>query len=276
MSGTRWKYPKARSHALENPISNVYKELQAVPLIKSFLSQTAVILQADAMQSELLNTICIGRPILVGPQAIVSCSDGVGNCLPFQENAQSNTDNEVVLYELSFEEAFFLSYELKCLQVFYKKHQELLLLNDENLWQLMNVRKHGFSYHYKAYAHLRKKNWIVRTGLQYGVHYIAYRHHPSNVHAEYSVIVVPEWERQMQLSAWSHMQGIIRLCGNVAKTLLLLHVAQTELDEQHPSCLEHYSIKEMEVKRWLPQKHRMDNCTASLGQLENGDQHDDR
>eukprot|EP00250_Pteridium_aquilinum_P035805 c9952_g1_i1 orf=519-1334(-) len=269
MSGLRWKYPKARSYALENPISDVYKQMQSLPLMKSFLSQTAVILQADAAQSELLNRVCIGRPILVGPQATLSCSDGFSNCAPCQENTLGDIDEEVLLYELGFEEAFFLSYELKCLRVSNKKQQEEVVLNDENLWQLMSLRKHGFSYYYRAYSHLRKKNWIVRSGLQYGVHYMAYRHHPSHVHAEYSVLVVPEWEKQMQLSSWSHMQGSIRLCGNVAKTLLLLHVTRTELNDRHPNCLEYYSVKEMEVKRWLPQKHRMDNCMEST----NGYQH---
>ncbi|KAI5057243.1 hypothetical protein GOP47_0027258 [Adiantum capillus-veneris] len=111
----------------------------------------------------------------------------------------------------------------------------------------MNLHKQGFSYYYMAYSHLRKKNWIVRSGLQYGVHYIAYRHHPSHVHADYSVLVVPDWERPMQLDSWSHMQGIIRLCGNVAKTLLLLHVARGDVNEQHPRCLNSHTIKEMEL-----------------------------
>ncbi|KAH7299695.1 hypothetical protein KP509_24G025000 [Ceratopteris richardii] len=244
----RWKYLKAKQFALENPISDVYRQMQCMPYLKSFFTPTAVVLEANSLQSELLNSCCIGRPFLIGPQASVS----------------SNQSEEVLLYELGFEEAFFLSYELKCLQVWQKSNQEEILLNNDSMWQLMRLHKHGFSYFYLAYSHLRKKNWLVRTGLQYGVHFVAYRHHPSHVHAEYSVVVIPEWEREMQMNSWSHMQGIIRLCGNVAKTLLLLHIARTESDDQHPQCLESYSVKEMEVKRWLPEKHRMQNCETAI------------
>ena len=67
--------------------------------------------------------------------------------------------------------------------------QDHVGLNDEALWQLMLKRKNGFSYYYKAYSHLRKKNWILRTGLQYGAHFVAYRDQPSQVHAEYEVFL---------------------------------------------------------------------------------------
>lgn len=245
---------------LENPISRVYEQMQSLSPMKSFLAQMAVILQADAHQSDLLNRACFGRPILVGPQPTLSCSDGIGQCSSCQENVSRDINEEMLLYELALEEAFFLCFELKCLQVCCKRQQGDVVLNDADLWQLLLKQKQGFLYYYKAYSHLRRKNWIVRTGLQYGAHFIAYRHHPSQVHAEYAVIVVPEWEKPMQLSSWSHMQGIIRLCGTVAKTLLLLHVIRTELDDHHPPrCLDSYSIQEMEVKRWLPKKHRMDN-----------------
>ncbi|MCO5579838.1 hypothetical protein L7F22_033700 [Adiantum nelumboides] len=187
--------------------------MQSMPFLKAFFNQTCVILQANSNQSDLLNSFCIGRPILVGPKSSLSHSDGIGNC--GQEKA--DVDEELVMYELMFEEAFFLSQELKCLQVFSKLQQvkDESLLNDESLWQLMNFHKQGFSYYYMAYCHLRRKNWIVRSGIQYGVHYMAYRHHPSHVHAEYSVLVVPDWDSRMQLDSWSHIQGImlVRQCS---------------------------------------------------------------
>ncbi|MCO5592113.1 hypothetical protein L7F22_046108 [Adiantum nelumboides] len=275
LAGSRWKYPKAEGFALENPISDVYRQMQSMPLLKSS-NQISVVLQANPYQSDLLNDSCIGRPILVGPEYSLSNSDGIGN----HGQKKADKEKEMVPYELMFEEAFFLSHELKCLQVFSKVQQKTdrqdeFLLNDESLWQLMNEHKQGFSYYYMAYSHLRRKNWIVRAGIQYGVHYMAYRHHPSHVHAEYSVLVLPDWERQMQLKSWCHMQGIIRLCGNVAKTLLLLQVARTDVNDQHLKCLESYTIKEVEVKRWLPQKHRMDNCAVATThrQLENNQEH---
>lgn len=62
------------------------------------------------------------------------------------------------------------------------------ILDTTELWLLMLKKKKGFLYFYKAYHHLRQRNWIVRTGHQYGTDFIAYRHHPSQVHAEYVMI----------------------------------------------------------------------------------------
>ena len=74
MSGPRWKYSDAEKFALENPVSGVYDKIKCMPSIKSFFANTAVILEADAHQSELLNNACFGRPILVGPRQKISYS----------------------------------------------------------------------------------------------------------------------------------------------------------------------------------------------------------
>ena len=58
------------------------------------------------------------------------------------------------------------------------------LINTSELWLLLKKIE---GYIYKAYHHLRQRNWIVRNGKQYGTDFIAYRHHPSQVHAEYVV-----------------------------------------------------------------------------------------
>jgi tRNA splicing endonuclease len=61
------------------------------------------------------------------------------------------------------------------------------LTSISELWLLL-VENESFLCFYKAYHHLRIRNWIVRNGKQYGTDLIAYRHHPSQVHAEYVVI----------------------------------------------------------------------------------------
>lgn len=259
----RWKYPNADDCMLQNPVSQIYKQLQALPPVKSFIAHTAVILSADVQQSDLLNSACFGRPFLAGSQASLSCDHSTKQGSPWQEDNAKDERGEMLLFELGLEEAFFLCYELRCLQIYCKAQQDHVCLNDEALWQLMLKRKNGFLYYYKAYSHLRKKNWILRTGLQYGAHFVAYRHHPAQVHAEYAVIVVPEPEKQIQVSSWSHMQGMIRLCGSVAKTLLLLHVTPSKNDDTDPRSLDLFSVHEVEVKRWLPKKHREDNGTSN-------------
>ncbi|MCI50046.1 tRNA-splicing endonuclease subunit Sen2-1-like, partial [Trifolium medium] len=62
--------------------------------------------------------------------------------------------------------------------------------NDEQLWRYFKSKKEAFPCFYKAYSHLRMKNWVVRSGAQYGVDFIVYRHHPARVHSEYGVLVL--------------------------------------------------------------------------------------
>nr|GEX65405.1 ribonuclease H-like domain-containing protein [Tanacetum cinerariifolium] len=56
----------------------------------------------------------------------------------------------------------------------------------------MTSKNESFPEFFKAYSHLREKNWVVRSGDQYGVDFVAYRHHPSLVHSEYGVLVLRE------------------------------------------------------------------------------------
>ncbi|KAI7733707.1 hypothetical protein M8C21_020690 [Ambrosia artemisiifolia] len=95
---------------------------------------------------------------------------------------------------------------------------------DNELWEYMSSRKASFPNFFAAYSHLRVKNWVVRSGCQYGVDFVAYRHHPSLVHSEYGVLVLSQGNGNDRLRVWSDIQCTLRLCGSVAKTLLILHV----------------------------------------------------
>ena len=59
-----------------------------------------------------------------------------------------------------------------------------MILSEEEVWKCMQTSKPQFVFLYIAYAHLRVKNWVVRSGLQYGADFMAYRHHPALVHSE--------------------------------------------------------------------------------------------
>nr|AFK36863.1 unknown [Medicago truncatula] len=91
-------------------------------------------------------------------------------------------------FQLTVEEAFYLSYSLKCLKI--NDGADTGPLNDEELWCCFKSKKETFPYFYKAYSHLRMKNWVVRSRSQYGVDFIVYRHHPAWVHSEYGVLVL--------------------------------------------------------------------------------------
>eukprot|EP01018_Ginkgo_biloba_P024011 Gb_26080 [translate_table: standard] len=80
--------------------------------------------------------------------------------------------------------AWMVIFYHNCIQLwsFYQGRQ---WLNHDEVWRYMKGRQETFVQHYKAYSHLRSKNWVVRSGLQYGADFVVYRHHPALVHSEF-------------------------------------------------------------------------------------------
>ncbi|KAK9104090.1 hypothetical protein Scep_020934 [Stephania cephalantha] len=167
-------------------------------------------------------------------------------------------------FQLSLEEAFYLSHDLKCLKII---GEDKCPKNDDEVWQYMKSKKTMFPDFYKAYSHFRTKNWVVRSGSQYGVDYVAYRHHPTLVHSEYAVLVSSEGagNESPRLKVWSDFHCTIRLCGSVAKTLLVLNIKKNGHDASLPSCLEKFNVGELTIRRWNPERCREDEQTIKNG-----------
>ncbi|CAH2065344.1 unnamed protein product [Thlaspi arvense] len=194
----RWKWKGAEAKALAEPISKTVSDLQsslARTKASGFLSSCNVLLSVEPEQAELLDRCCFGRPVV--------CAE---------------KDKRWI--QLTFEEAFFLFYRLKCIKISFEVR---FLENKVELWRFIRASKPNFATSYKAYSHLRSKNWIVRSGLQYGVDFVAYRHHPSLVHSEYAVLVQSVDEND-RLKVCSDIHCSVRLTGSVAKTLLVLNI----------------------------------------------------
>lgn len=179
--------------------------------------------------------------------------------MKYKLGEQQSTDLQ--WFQLGMEEAFYLSYSLNCLRICRSTREGRQNLNPEEIWRHMKERQKMFLQHYKAYSHLRAKNWVVRSGLQYGADFVAYRHHPALVHSEYAVIISSESDvRQARLTTWSDWQSTLRLCGSVAKTLLVLSIVPrgNKIEETSPTCLDDYYVEEFEIRRWIAEKHRED------------------
>ncbi|KAL1827993.1 hypothetical protein DCAR_0207197 [Daucus carota subsp. sativus] len=233
--GPRWKGKEAEAKALADPITKIVSQLQS-SLVHSdsqgILSGCSVLLAVDAEQTKLLNHTCFGVPIITA-------------------------EKDKQWFQLSLEEAFYLCNSLNCLKVVGEGN---LVKGNNQLWSYMVSKKKTFPAFYKAYSHLRMKNWVVRSGSQYGVDFVAYRHHPSLVHADYAVLVSAELEGNGsgRLKVWSDMHCTLRLCGGVAKTLLVLHVTDNSKIQTSPLCLESYLVEERTITRWIPEQCRED------------------
>ncbi|XP_006400867.2 LOW QUALITY PROTEIN: tRNA-splicing endonuclease subunit Sen2-2 [Eutrema salsugineum] len=229
----RWKWKGAAAKALAEPISKSVSELQ-LSLAKTessgSLSSCNVLLAVEPEQAELLDRCCFGRLVL-------------------------SSEKVKKWVQLSFEEAFYLFYNLKCIKIYLQGH---CLENEVDTWMYMKSKRPNFPVFFKAYSHLRSKNWVLRSGLQYGVDFVAYRHHPSLVHSEFSVLV--QSGDSDRLRVWSDIHCAVRLSGSVAKTLLSLHVdgSSNKEDWNLPLCLESWTVEEQTISRWSPELSRED------------------
>jgi tRNA-splicing endonuclease subunit Sen2 len=239
----RWKGKDAKSkkdaeaEALKEPMSKIISQLQSsfVQLNTcGFLSDNCVHLAVQREQFDLLDKACFGRPVRI-------------------------VEKDMYWFQLTLEESFYLCYFLKCLKINCGADDSP---NDEELWCYFKSKKEAFPCFYKAYFHLRSKNWVVRSGAQYGVDFIVYRHHPARVHSEYGVLVLShdndddDDDLNGRLIVWSDVHCSTRLLGSVAKTLLVLYINKNGHSGESPLCLANYTIEERTISRWSPEQCR--------------------
>ncbi|KAG2299844.1 hypothetical protein Bca52824_036316 [Brassica carinata] len=210
----RWKWKGAEVKALAEPVSYSVSELQlslAKTETSGSLSSCNVLLAVEPEQAELLDRCCFGR--------LVISSEKVKKWI-----------------QLSFEEAFYLLYNLKCIKIYL---QGRCLENEVDTWMYMKSKRPNFPIFFKAYSHLRSKNWVLRSGLQYGVDFVPL------------------------VRVWSDIHCALRLSGSVAKTLLTLHSCGNPYKEDLnlPLCLDNYTLEEHTICRWSPELSREDETT---------------
>ncbi|PON96386.1 tRNA-splicing endonuclease [Trema orientale] len=239
--GPRWKGKGSEAKALGDPMSKIVSQLQSSlsqSEAQGLLCGCSVLLGAKAQEADLLNRSCFGVTI-------------------------TTAEKDRQWFQLSMEEAFYLHYSLKCLKIV---DEDRRLMNDEELLLYMKSKKETFPDFYKAYSHLRMKNWVVMSGVRYGVDFVAYRHHPALVHSEFAVLVLSSEEEgcggaNARLRTWSDIHCTTRLCSGVVKTLLVLNVSRNGHGDGAISLsrTEKYTIYEYTIKRWLPERCREDH-----------------
>ncbi|WCJ32839.1 splicing endonuclease 1 [Euphorbia peplus] len=239
----RWKGKIAEAKAVSDPMSKIVSELSSSLTqsnLHGLLTGLNVLIAVEPEQTQLLTRSCFGRPII-------------------------NAEKDKQWFQLGLEEAFYLHYHLKCLKIVDQDDREK---NSDELWRYMRSKMKTFPDLFKVYSHLRTKNWVVKPGSQYGVDFVAYRHHPSFVHSEYAVVVSSDGEGgegSGRLRVWSDFYCTIRLCGSVAKSLLVVHIGRHGNGDSSPECLEGYSVEEQVITRWSLEQNREDRVQASSG-----------
>lgn len=116
-------------------------------------------------------------------------------------------------------------------------------LSDADVWHAAVDACPGFLPAYAAYYHCRCMGWLIRSGLQYGADYVLYPRHPNVAHSSLCALVVPPSEgpgSSSQAAAavragwpqWTELQALSRLCVQVNKGLVLLHVVPAVDDNE--------------------------------------------
>ena len=208
------------------------------------------------------------------------------------DNVQQDGDsikNEEYL-QLSFEEAFFLTYALGILQICSEKTQQRIANPD--LLQLF--RQHSyfpsrpttslelddrFLLSYVVYHHFRSLGWVVRDGIKFAVDYLLYNRGPVFAHAEFAIIIVPAYEhpywfktparaaetRRKTSKSWWWLHGVNRVQAQVRKSLILVYVEVPPPEDKDGvitevadigRMLKRYKVREFALKRWTPNRNR--------------------
>lgn len=195
--------------------------------------------------------------------------------------------------QLSNEEAFFLVYGLGVLRVYDEDRKTILpassLLPLFSRHSYFPPRKPSmpsepddpFVISYVVYHHFRSLGWVVRSGVKFGVDYLLYNRGPVFSHAEFALVVLPsyshrywsetperkEWTTNKQSRSWWWLHCVNRVQAQVRKSLILCYVdipppssalsmssSDTEVDIG--KLLSGYTVREMSLKRWVPNRSR--------------------
>jgi len=165
--------------------------------------------------------------------------------------------------QLTLEEAFYLKYKENCLEI--KKDGGIL--NVQNIWKMCCDSQDNFMSRYVAYEYYRNKGWIPRCGFKFGTDFVLYSSSPTDVHAEYGVVVstldaktkqpiTPSKREGGTPLSWTFFTNTNRVCEQVAKGLKVCYILKpTHLGEEHfasPDCLKYFIVEEVVVNRWIP------------------------
>jgi len=190
--------------------------------------------------------------------------------------------------QLTPSEAFFLTYALGILDV-HASSNSSDILSTSSLLTLF--RRHSyfppqpmlspspapalshsdpFLLTYTAYHHYRALGWVIRPGLKFGCDFLLYYRGPAFSHAEFAVLVVPDYGRgkaqgQGKSRDWWWLHAANRVQSQVRKTLVLCYVEvppEVEGNDGHKAdvnigkLLASYRIREFVLKRWTPNRDR--------------------
>lgn len=182
--------------------------------------------------------------------------------------------------QLTREEAFFLSFALGTLTVQTQSKEPIPTRALLELFRSYSYNPPAqaplspddpFLVHYVTYHHFRSLGFAPRPGIKFAVDWLLYLRGPVFDHAEYGVVVAPSYSHPHWKEAgktarempWSWFHGTSRTLSHAVKTIAVAYVEvpppdmfEEALEKGVVDVLSLYSVKEVIVKRWSPNRNR--------------------
>lgn len=130
---------------------------------------------------------------------------------------------------------------------------------------------------YVVYHHFRSLGWVVKNGTKFCVDFLLYKRGPVFSHAEFAVVVIPEYEDEGDARSspfpphanagekdWVWFSMVNRVNTQVQKTLVLAHVTIPSMASCPAEALATphglvsqlrrgaFHIREVTIRRWVP------------------------
>lgn len=105
--------------------------------------------------------------------------------------------------------------------------------SQKQIWRQFSDANPRFQRQFVVQYHFREQGWLLKSGLNYGAHYVLYRGAASEYHSEYIVYVKGNSQEQLP---WAVVQALTRVAADVKKTVLLCDVSVDELQRSGERC----------------------------------------
>ncbi|WFD00027.1 tRNA-intron lyase [Malassezia yamatoensis] len=113
------------------------------------------------------------------------------------DSLQEGSLQGVEHFQLTMVEAFFLAGMLGCLEVHDANNDLPAAISTNPSAKSVWARPDNpFLLSYVVYHHFRSLGWVVKNGTKFCVDYLLYKKGPVFSHAEFAVLVIPEYEDQ--------------------------------------------------------------------------------
>ena len=164
---------------------------------------------------------------------------------------------------LSLLEAFYLLHQERRLQLHTGPGGTAAPMDETESWAAFSAAVPRFAHTYATYRHLRSAGWRLRNGLNFGVDFTLYDPATPTAHARAGALIIRAPGGDGPPENWLWLQRHSRVCGSVAKSLLLCSVEEEgdgALDLGSLDCLRQLRVRTL---RFAPFSAAKENSSFS-------------